>query len=105
MRYGDLDFKSEPVGNFYGILDLPATATSEKAFFNKLFAQARDLSEAQVADNKHMTATSSRDIKLQHLYATVSTRKSHKAQLDLSFEVTSRMRVDHVFESFAPEKL
>jgi legumain len=25
MRYGDLEFKSEPVGNFYGTLDTPAT--------------------------------------------------------------------------------
>jgi len=41
MRYGDLDFKSEPVGNFYGTLDLPevttTTSTGAKAFFNKLF--------------------------------------------------------------------
>lgn len=43
---------------------------------------------------------SSRDIKLNHLYAVVQRRKSHKAQLDLSFEVTSRMRADHVFEAF-----
>ncbi len=27
-------------------------------------------------------------------------KKSHKAHLDLSFEVTQRMRTDHVFEAF-----
>jgi len=104
MRYGDLEFKSEPVGNFYGTSDLPASPSSE-AFFNKVFSKARQLAAEPVDERKHMTATSSRDIKLHHLYATVATKKSHKAQLDLSYEVTSRMRVDHVFESFKPEGL
>ena len=103
MRYGDLDFKTEPVGNFYGNMDLPTISSTEKTFFNKLFVQARQLSEEQVVDSarSHITATSSRDIKLHHLYATVSTKKSHAAQLDLSYEITRRMRVDHTFESFA----
>ncbi len=37
---------------------------------------------------------------MNHLYSIVQRKKSHKAQLDLSFELTKRMRVDHVFESF-----
>lgn len=106
MRYGDLDFKNEPVGNFYGNLDLPDT-TSEELFFEKLFLKAKKaaVDQSLTAKRQHMTATSSRDIKLHHLYATVASKKSHKAQLDLSYEITQRMRVDHVFEQFKPEGL
>jgi len=44
MRYGDLEFKTEPVGNFYGILDLPAVEVSEpKNVFERIFRQARSL--------------------------------------------------------------
>ena len=43
---------------------------------------------------------SSRDIKLNHLYSMVQRKNSHLAQLDLSFELNKRMRVDHVFEAF-----
>ena len=50
--------------------------------------------------NKHMSAVNSRDIKLNHLYAVVQRKKTHMAQLDLSFELTKRMRTDHVFEAF-----
>jgi len=32
-------------------------------------------------------------------------KKSHKASLDLSAELTQRMRVDHVFEAFQPTEL
>jgi hypothetical protein len=104
MRFGDLDFKAEPVGNFYGTLDEPALP--EKAFFNRLFAQKQELTDGYHPDGKkHMTALSSRDAKLHHLYATTTQRKSHKAQLDLTFEVTKRMRTDHVFEAFAPQGL
>ena len=103
MRYGDLVFKNEPVGNFYGNKDLPAIA--DETIFSKFFMKARLLASPQAEDTKrvHITATNSRDIKLQHLYATVSSRKSHTAQLDLAYELTSRMRADHVFEAFAPQ--
>lgn len=112
MRYGDVDFKAEPVGNFYGVLDLPEVVESIKAenFFRKIFSQkkaqstqSKVLSAEEIEQSKrnHLSATSSRDIKLNHLYATVSSRKSHSAQLDLSYEITRRMRVDHTFESFA----
>jgi hypothetical protein len=104
MRFGDLDFKKEPVGNFYGSLDEPSLP--EKAFFNRLFAQKQELTDGYHVDGKkHMTALSSRDAKLHHLYATTTQKKSHKAQLDLTFEITKRMRTDHVFESFAPQGL
>lgn len=38
MRYGDLEFKSEPVGNFYGNLDLPSIdSKTPQGFFDSLF--------------------------------------------------------------------
>jgi hypothetical protein len=50
-----------------------------------------------------MSAHDTRDSKLNHLYATVMQKKSHKAQLDLNFEITKRMRTDHIFEDFSEE--
>jgi hypothetical protein len=43
MRYGDLDFVAEPVGNFYGVLDLPEIVETAKVdnFFRKLFTQKK----------------------------------------------------------------
>lgn len=108
MRYGDLEFKSEPVGNFYGNLDLPSIFDDEtrEGFFETLFNKAKLQTglEQAIPDEydakKHVSAVSSRDAKLNHLYSVVQRKKTHKAQLDLSYEVTNRMRVDHVFESF-----
>ena len=40
MRYGDLDFKDEVVGDFYGNLDVsstPIVKSSGAKFFDKLF--------------------------------------------------------------------
>lgn len=40
MRYGDLDFKDEVVGDFYGNLDVsstPLVKSSGAKFFDKLF--------------------------------------------------------------------
>ena len=112
MRYGDLDFVKEVTGNFYGNLDLQVVeegSAVEATFFDLLFNQAKlqmGLEESNhhhenhVSDRRHMSAVSSRDVKLNHLYAVVQRRNSHMAQLDLSFEITKRMRADHVFESF-----
>lgn len=105
MRFGDLEFKSEAVGNFYGNLDLPTVESSPVGYFEVLFNQAKlqvGLEQALPEEDskKHASAVSSRDAKLNHLYTIVQRRKSHKAQLDLSFEITSRMRADHVFEAF-----
>lgn len=103
MRFGDMNFIKEPVGNFYGNLNLPAIDEAT-GFFDILFSQARSLQsellESPRDARRHISAVSSRDIKLNHLYAVVQRRKTHKAQLDLTFEVTKRMRVDHVFEAF-----
>lgn len=110
MRYGDLHFTKEAVGNFYGNLDLPAAEeTVEPGFFDLLFNQAKlQVGLEQALPNtfethhkrRHVSAVSSRDIKLNHLYAVVQRKKSHKAQLDLSMEITQRMKVDHIFEAF-----
>ena len=107
MRYGDLEFVKEPTGNFYGNLDLPAIeegAAEPTSFFDVLFSQAKLQTgleqEMPQEARRHYSAVSSRDIKLNHLYSMVQRKNSHMAQLDLSFELTKRMRVDHVFEAF-----
>jgi len=43
MRYGDLEFIKEPVGNFYGNLDLPSLdeKAKESNFFEVLFSKAK----------------------------------------------------------------
>lgn len=108
MRYGALNFKNEPVGNFYGSDDEPMLRTSEgflTSFFDRAKLQYGLEHEAALKTKKHLTATNTRDSKLHHLWATVAEKRSHKAQLDLNFEVTKRMRVDHVFEAFSPMHL
>ena len=104
MRYGDLEFIKEPVGNFYGNLDLPSLEESinPEGFFDLLFNKAKLQTglETPVDTKRHISAVSSRDIKLNHLYSVVQRKKSHKAQLDLSAEITRRMQVDHIFEDF-----
>ena len=106
-----MDFVKEVTGNFYGNLDLSVVESAsavEATFFDLLFNQAKlqmGLEEPQSEqhsynDKRHMSAVSSRDVKLNHLYAVVQRRSSAKAQLDLSFEITKRMQADHVFESF-----
>jgi legumain len=47
MRYGDLAFKTEVVGDFYGDLETTISTpivSKSTLFFNKLFKQARSLS-------------------------------------------------------------
>ena len=106
MRYGDLEFIKEPTGNFYGDLDLPAIENKGADFFELLFNKAKvqtgteGTSAQPLNPKRHMSAVSSRDIKLNYLYSRVQRNNSHMAQLDLSFEITKRMRTDHVFEAF-----
>jgi hypothetical protein len=49
MRYGDLGFKDEPVGDFYGDLDKSVVTPTVKAsrFYDKLFNKARKLSASK----------------------------------------------------------
>jgi legumain len=105
MRYGDLVFKNEPVGNFYGNLDLPSIEETSEGFFDILFNKAKlqvGLEQAlpEETTTRHISTVNSRDAKLHYLYSLVQRRNSHKAQLDLSIEITKRMRVDHIFEAF-----
>ena len=95
----------EVVGDFEGNLNVQVP--KEMTFFDRLFNLAvpsTGLEEERhdpLADRRHISAINTRDAKMHHLFAKVSnTRGNHKAQLDLSSEITRRMRVDHVFEQF-----
>jgi hypothetical protein len=48
-----------------------------------------------------MSAVSSRDVKLNHLYARTMTSGTHEAHIELAEEINHRMKVDHIFEKFA----
>lgn len=45
MRYGDLTFKNEPVGNFYANMDLPEIAPQR--LFEKIFLKAKQYVSAE----------------------------------------------------------
>jgi len=100
MRYGDLNFTNEVVGDFEGVLDKSAKAN----LFDKIFSLAkhnkRPSHEELPTAHRTYSSIDTRDALIHHLYAKVSTKRSHKVHLDLSSEVTRRMRVDHVFEDF-----
>lgn len=52
-----------------------------------------------------MSAISSRDAKMHHLYSSLQTKGGHKVTIDLSSELNQRMRTDHVFEDLVPHNL
>ena len=99
MRYGDLKFTKEVIGNFEANLDVSV----KQGLFEKIFTLAKDKKEVQLPNHATRTYSSvdSRDALMHHLYAKVSTTKGHKVHLDLNAEITRRMRVDHVFEDFS----
>jgi legumain len=107
MKYGSQTFTAEPIGNFQGNLDEPAITPSAPSFFDKLIKKAtRQLSApVQVDPKKHMSAISSRDAKMHHLYSSLQTKGGHKVAIDLSSELNQRMRTDHVFEDLVPHNL
>jgi len=92
MEFGSLAFKTEPIGDFQGDLDV---ATS---FFNNMKAKAQLLSDAP---SKHISSVASRDAKLNQLYGEVINNPSHLAHLELQEELGHRMKADHIFEMFA----
>jgi hypothetical protein len=102
MNFGTKSFISEPIGNFQGDDDI--TVTPASSLFSKLFNE-RKLSA--VNPMKHMSSVDSRDAKVQHFMAKVmhGGEQNHKAQLDLSAELTYRMRLDHSFENYTPVNL
>jgi len=105
MEYGQMTFTNTPIGDFEGDLDV----MSKRGGFEELFLQAKLESDKQskVAHDpkKHMSAVSSRDAKLAHLYAKAMNQPSHKHTLALQEEITYRMKVDHIFEEFTGRKL
>jgi hypothetical protein len=102
MQFGQMSMTREVVGDFEANLDIK----NKDNFFDRLFSHAVESSglESQydpLAERRHISAINTRDAKMHHLFAKVSnTKGNHKAQLDLSSEITRRMRVDHVFEQF-----
>jgi len=74
MKYGQMSFTSEPIGNFQGNFNEPALSESAPSFFEKLIKKAkRQMASApQTMDTrKHLSAIPSRDAKLHHLYASL----------------------------------
>jgi legumain len=94
MEFGEKDFKTMVIGDFEGDLDQTTT------FFHRLMMKAvSDEEKVKVVDDRrHVSAVSSRDAHLNHLYSVAMNTGSHKAHIDLSTEVNHRMKADHVFE-------
>lgn len=99
MEYGQTTFKNEPIGDFQGDLNI------QSSFFDAL-ANRAILSSDRVRNSykdirlrQHVSAVSSRDAILNYLYARVMTEGSHEAHLDMSEELTKRMKADHIFEN------
>jgi hypothetical protein len=72
---------------------------------DKFFKTKRSLSSPIDDVRKSISTVSSRDAKLHHLYAHLQSKGGHKLHLDLSSELNSRMRIDHVFEEILPPRL
>lgn len=67
--------------------------------------QVSGSSSSPVDLKQHISAIPSRDAKMHHLYAHLQTEGGHKVSIDLSSEINSRMRIDHVFEDLVPHTL
>ena len=68
MEYGQLSFKTEPIGDFEGDLDITSN------FFDNLVAKAvlaTDSFRKLKSDSHAHAAVNSRDVRLNHLYAKV----------------------------------
>ena len=97
QEFGDLTIQDHYVGEFQGVDDV-SSMNSPDSLFQMLKGRAIEQNEA--THNKHMSAVSSRDAEINHLYAKVMRESGHKSHLDLAEELNSRMRVDHVFADF-----
>lgn len=97
MRYGQMSFTNEVIGEFEGDLDgEDSEKFLERVFNRELTAKPHKEHDA----NRHTSTVNSRDAKMHHLYAKVAESGNHKAHLDLSTEINHRMRVDNVFAEF-----
>lgn len=73
---------------------------------DRLFLKAKRQLGSPVDDARRLISTvSSRDAKLHHLYSRLQEKGGHKVHLDMTSELTQRMRIDHVFEDFMPKHL
>jgi legumain len=107
MRYGGLEFKAEPIGNFQGSWDDEFLQEKEPKKVMEFFR--RKLQSPAPVDpetfRKSISTVSSRDAKLHHLYAHLQEKGGHRVHLDMQQELTSRMMIDHVFEELVPSHL
>lgn len=95
MKYGQETFTKEPIGNFQGSNDdAELTMMFERMLSSKTVQQ--------IEPNRHISTVNTRDAKLNHLYATLSTRGGQIAHLDLATELNVRMRVGRVVEKLTP---
>lgn len=110
MRYGQQTFTSEPIGNFQGNFNDASLKSEAPTFFDRLLKKAKkEVSDAikatPVDAKKHISAVSSRDAKMHHMYSKLQSAPGHKITLDLSTELNQRMRTDHIFEDLVPHHL
>jgi len=98
MRYGQMTFTNEVIGEFEGILDGADELFLDRVFNRQL--KAHHQPKKELDENRHSSTVNSRDAKMHHLYAKVAQDGNHKAHLDLSTEINHRMRVDNVFAEF-----
>jgi len=96
MRYGQMSFTNEVIGDYEGDLDLDSEKFLERIFSRQLVEKK----PKELDVNRHTSTVNSRDAKMHHLYAKVAQEGNHKAHLDLSTEINHRMRVDNVFSEF-----
>lgn len=99
MEFGETDFKNLVIGDFEG--DLDKTSTLFSRLMSKAVLVSDKLEVTQKDTKRHISAISSRDAELHHLYAKTMDKPTHKSHIDLSSEINDRMRADHVFEDFA----
>lgn len=89
MKYGDVKFESEPIGDFQSTLDVKMNEA--------MISGLAYTDEYAPNPERHTSVVDSRDIKLHHLYAKVMQNASSQAHIDLSTELNHRLRTDNVF--------
>jgi len=75
MEFGQFDFKTEVIGDFQGDLDIPVT------FYERLLRQTKIPFDRN--DKKHISAISSRDVRLNQLYGNVINNPDHMSHIEL----------------------
>jgi hypothetical protein len=106
MQFGELDWTSEPIGEF------ESGAIGHQHHHHKFWKQlghfgkeyVKDLVhwDESVSQRKNDFAVDSRDIKLHYLYNKVMTSPSEENNAALQAEITHRMNIDKLFEELFP---